>query len=421
MTNVWFFHHYATVPYRNGYMRPYRFAMSLKEQGCRTVIFCSSYHHWSGENVIEGKKLFMKETVDDVDFIYVKTPSSASGATARIRNMLCFWQRVKRVGKRLMTQKPDVIIASSPHPLAMVAGIQLGRKYKIPCICEIRDLWPEAIFYGSKLKEKSLIGRLLTMGEHWIYKKADALIFTKEGDTDYLKEKRWTKDQGGNIDLAKCFYINNGIEYDKYQENIINNSVDDNDLNDDSFKVIYAGAIRPINNVANIVEAAKLLRDQTDIKFLIYGDGNQKEDLQKRVETEGLENVIFKGFIENKYIPFVLSKSSVNLLNYSSSNYNWSRGNSSNKLFEYLASGKPVISTVKTGYSIIQKYQCGIEMDEQTPKGLADAILYIKAMNDKEYQKLCDNALVGAKEFDYSKLTMRLLTAIEYVKNKYAK
>jgi hypothetical protein len=42
-------------------------------------------------------------------------------------------------------------------------------------------------------------------------------------------------------------------------------------------------------------------------------------------------------------------------------------------------------------------------------------------MNDKEYQKLCDNALVGAKDFDYSKLTMRLLTAIEYVKNKYAK
>jgi hypothetical protein len=42
--------------------------------------------------------------------------------------------------------RPDVIIASSVHPLTMVAGIRIAKRMKIPCICEIRDLWPEAIF-----------------------------------------------------------------------------------------------------------------------------------------------------------------------------------------------------------------------------------------------------------------------------------
>jgi len=56
----------------------------------------------------------------------------------------------------------------------------------------------EAIFAVSNLKEKSIIGRLLTAGEHWIYKRADALIFTKEGDTDYIKEKGWDTDHDGD-------------------------------------------------------------------------------------------------------------------------------------------------------------------------------------------------------------------------------
>ncbi len=81
----------------------------------------------------------------------------------------------------------------------------------------------------------------------------------------------------------------------------------------------------------------------------------------RRVENENLDNVKMKGFVNKKYIPYILSKSSVNILNYSQTQYNWSRGNSSNKLFEYMASGKPMISTVKMGYSIIEKYKCGIE------------------------------------------------------------
>ena len=95
-----------------------------------------------------------------------------------------------------------------------------SKKLKIPCICEVRDLWPEAIFAVGKAKESSLLGKLLVAGEHWIYKKADALVFLKEGDTNYLKERKWTQEQGGDIDFKKCYYINNGVDIEVFNKEI---------------------------------------------------------------------------------------------------------------------------------------------------------------------------------------------------------
>ena len=119
-----------------------------------------------------------------------------------------------------------------------------------------------------------------------------------------------------------------------------------------------------------------------------------------------------KGFINKQYIPYILSKSSVNILNYSASQYNWSRGNSSNKLFEYMASGRPVISTVKMGYCIIDKYKCGISIENSTPEDLAKAILKIKNIDKEEYNDLSQNAIKGSKEFDFKVLTGKLISII---------
>ncbi len=122
-----------------------------------------------------------------------------------------------------------------------------------------------------------------------------------------------------------------------------------------------------------------------------------------------------KGFVNKCFIPYILSKSSVNILNYSNTQYNWSRGNSSNKLFEYMASGKPIISTVKMGYSIIEKYNCGIELEDSTPQNLVEAILKVKSMSKEEYQKIGNNAKKGALDFDFNVLTDRLINVIKIV------
>ncbi|MBA1334153.1 MAG: Glycosyl transferase, group 1 [Firmicutes bacterium] len=413
--NIWVFHHYATPPSMNGFTRPYNFAIKMKDENYYTTVFAASYLHFSDINLIEDNTPYITQTHSGVSFVFINTPSSAKNTLARIRNMFIYYLKLFSVSKAYSSQKeePDLIYASSPHPLALIAGIKIAKKYKVPCVCEIRDLWPEAIFAFGKIKHNSVIGKLLVAGEHWIYKNADAIVFLKEGDIDYLKERKWALEYGGQIDTRKCHYINNGVDIDVFTEQIKSEILKDEDLEGDRFNVVYTGAIRPINNVGNILDAAKLLKGKEKIQFLIYGDGSQLEMLKQRVTDEGITNVKLKGYVDKKYIPYILSKSSVNLLNYSQSKYNWSRGNSSNKLFEYMASGKPIISTVKMGYSPIDKYNCGISLEKDTPNALAKAILEVYGMSRDRYNEISENAKKGAKDFDYKMLAKRLLDVME--------
>jgi glycosyltransferase involved in cell wall biosynthesis len=413
--NIWIFHHYATPPTMTGLIRPYNFGKNLKKYGYNTTVFSASYLHYSNENLIKDNQLYLIENDSEIPFVFVNTPSSANNGLNRVINMFVFYKNLFKTVKNFTknSEKPDLIIASSPHPLTMIAGLKIAKKYNIPCICEVRDFWPEVFFMGDKLKENSIIGKLLIKGEKWIYKNANAMIFLKEGDVNYITDKKWDIEQGGDIDIKKCHYINNGVDLESFNNQLEDEVLHDNDLNNGKFNIVYAGAIRPVNNVGNLLDAAKLLESYDNIQFLIYGDGNELEYLRSRVKNEKIKNVKLKGYVEKKYMPYVLSRSSVNILNYSQSKYNWSRGNSSNKLFEYMASGKPIISTVKMGYCPLEKFECGLSLESDTPEELANAVMEIYKMPHDSYKKMSENAQNGAMHFDYKVLTEKLHRVME--------
>lgn len=421
MKKIWIMNHYATGMFASKGGRHYWFARELKKRGYDVTVFCSNV---SNGNVIDTKgKGYTIDYSEGIPFVFVETKPSQGNGVARMMEWYLFYKHLFPTAKRYAKEKgiPDVIIASSVHPLTMVAGLKIAKRMKVPCICEVRDLWPEAIFQFGKAKEKSLLGKALIRGEHWIYKTADALIFTKEGDTDYLKEKRWTTTQGGDIDLEKCHYINNGVDLKAFDEEVKTFCINDADLNDASkFNVTYAGTIRPVNNVGNLLDTAVILGNDpvySDVQFIIYGDGVELPGLQNRVENEHLTNVKLKGRVNKQYIPYILSRSSVNMLNYSQGKYNWTRGNSSNKLFEYMASGKPIVSTVHMSYSIIKRYNCGIELNKDTPEALAQEIKRFHDMTQEQRDDIGRNAREGAKDFDITILTQKLIKVIESVTN----
>ena len=417
MHRFWIFNHYATTPLTGPLLRHYYFAEYLKERNIETTVFAANELHQTGGCVDTHGKPYLRTEEEGVPFVFVKTSKYEGNGISRVKNMVSFFLGLLKISKGYAKQygKPDVIMGSSAHPLTSIAGILIARRFHVPAIVEVRDLWPEAIFSFGKVKMNSLVGRLLSAGEKWMYVHADAIVFTKEGDVDHIKEMGWDKEHGGKIDLAKCHYINNGVNLKDYYASIEKDILKDPDLEDDSFKVVYTGTVRPVNNVGNLLDTAKLLKDKKDIKFLIFGGGSELEKLEKRVQDEHIDNVIFKGFVEKKYIPYILSRSSVNVLNYSQANYNWSRGNSSNKLFEYMASGKPIISTVKMGYCILDKYQCGLSLEECTAKALAEQILKIHDMPEEAYSQMAENAKNGAKDFDFPVLTEKLYQVIKRV------
>lgn len=415
MKRIWIWNHDATRMFSDQAGRHYWFAEKLKERGYAPVIFCANINHFTAQ-ARQMRGTYEIDAVNGIPFVFVRTTPYKENGMDRIRNWISFYLGLFRIYRIIEKRlgKPEMILASSVHPLTMAAGIQIAKKMRIPCICEVRDLWPEAIFCVGKARKNSLPGKMLQRGEYWIYQNADAMIFTKPGDMDYLREQGWLLEQGGRIDIRKCFYINNGICYDRYQEQIRHDVWKDPDLENGKFHVVYTGSLRKVNNIGNILAAAELLHSEQDIQFLLFGEGALRKSLEGQAEARGLSNVKFKGYVSRQYIPYILSRSSVNLLNYAQNLYNWKRGNSSNKMFEYLASGKPVISTVKMGYDILEQYHCGITLEACTPECLAEKIWQIKNMPQTQYRQMGERAKEAAKEYDFEKLTDKLETVIAY-------
>ena len=80
-----------------------------------------------------------------------------------------------------------------------------------------------------------------------------------------------------------------------------------------------------------------------------------------------------------------------------------------------MASGKPIISTVHMGYSIIKKYNCGVELPEDTPEALAKEIIKFHDMDKETLAKIGHNARTGVEDFDFKVLTEKLIDVINSV------
>ena len=120
-----------------------------------------------------------------------------------------------------------------------------------------------------------------------------------------------------------------------------------------------------------------------------------------------MDNLIFKGRVDKKYIPFILSKGNLNIIVGKDINL-YKYGLSPNKIFDYFASGRPVLSNVECGYDLLEKYNCGITVKGDSPKALADGILKFYNMPKEEYNKYCQNALKASEDFDFKTLTDKL-------------
>ena len=414
---VWILNHYAGNMLFDKGGRHYWFAKYLRREGYEPVVFCANTKHGIKERWIETEDLWTEKIAEEINtpFVYVKSCLYGGNGKQRIINMTGFYKNVKKAAKEYakLHGKPDIIYASSVHPLTLVAGIQLAKKYGVKCICEVRDLWPEAIVaYSKRITKNSLPAKAMYAGEKWIYKKADAVIYTQEGGPDYVCEHGWDKAHGGPIDRTKLFHINNGVDLEAFDANLAQYPYADEDLdNPELFKVVYAGAIRRINNLGLILDAAKLITNPA-IKLLIFGSGDEMETLKARVENEKISNVVFKGRVNKQFIPSVDSKSDLNLVHWEM-NPLLRVGESYNKAFEYFAAGKPVFYTVRPGYSIVEKYHCGRLTDGFEPKDIAAGIQAMAEMTDKEKAEMAANARKTAEVYDFKNLTKKLIEIIE--------
>lgn len=402
MNKIWLVNHYAMPPELEPRLRTIKFAEYLTKAGYDVTIFGASSMHNMNINLILGKEDYIEKQYGPLKFVHVRA-RSYSNYFERVQNLLEFVIRLRKMAFRF--DKPDVILHTATVPFGNIM-YYLAKKLRAKYYVEVLDLWPESFVMTGILNKKNPMMPLLYYFEKWLYKRADQLIFSMQGGKDYIVEKEWDIVNGGPIDIDKVSYINNGVDLNDFSENLERYTIDDDDLNNDNtFKIVYIGSIRLFNNVRLLIEAAEKLRNQEDVVFLIYGDGDERKPLEEYVKNREIANVRFKDkFIDKKHIPYLLSKSSINVLNYQQNGI-WKYGGSQSKLFQYLASGKPIVSNIVPGYCLIRQYECGISSEFTTADEYAAAFNSIRNLSKEKYLIMCNNAKEAAKNFDYEKLT----------------
>lgn len=408
---IWILTHYAVPPSMGmgGVIRHYYFTKYLAEKGHELKLFTASKIHNSTINMIKGKELYSEQVVEGVPYTFVKSSDYHGNGLSRIWNMLEFPFRLWKSCNKFSL--PDVIYTSSPDIFTAFTALLYARKKGIPCVVEVRDLWPESIVEYKGMSRKNPIILALYWLEKWIYQHADRLIFTMEGGPDYIRERGWE----GKVDLSKIYHINNGVDLDEFDWNRKQYQLKDADLeNTDTFKMAYTGVIRLVNNLGLLVDTAKLLQEQghEKIKFLIWGQGDELEALRKRVKQENITNICFKGFVDKKYIPFILSKVELNLMHSNAADI-MRFGSSPNKLFDYLAAEKPILLDRPCNYDLISRYNCGISISNQSAQQIANAVLEFVHMPLEKRAEMGKRARKAVEDYDYRRLAEKLETVLK--------
>src|SRR5262245_19266282 len=161
MKHLWILDHYAQHPSDAGGLRHFSLARHLVKHSWRTTIIAASTKHPSGVQRLVAGERHRIDRVSEVDFLWLRAHRYSSNGVARIRNMFDYTRAALRSPAIAKLSPPDVIVAATVHPLAAWAGLRLARRYRVPFILEVRDLWPQTLVEMRCLGEGSPVSDLL--------------------------------------------------------------------------------------------------------------------------------------------------------------------------------------------------------------------------------------------------------------------
>lgn len=409
MTNkgiMWFICKDAAPLAESGmFFRTLKQAQFFQQNGYDVKIICSNWVH-NTEICHKTQGLWKSEKHDNIEYIFLKSMYYGNNNIKRMLSYILFANDIFYLLKDF--EKPQVIVHTSRIPFDYKI-YKFARKCKAKYIMDVSDLWPWELEHNNVLGKNNPILKFFYTIERKLYTKADNVVFSCEGGPDYIYAHGWDLQKNkGPIDMEKVHYVNTGLDYVEFSERLSKNYFEDKDLLDETtFKVIYLGSIRLVNNLIQLIDAAKCLLPYGKIKILIYGDGPDRLMLEKKVQNEHITNVLFKQkWVTPEYVPFILSRASLNLLNYTKG---WAPyGGSMNKMFMAIASGKPILCNAGMGYSPIRSYNLGIDRYFPTSQEYAEGILSFYKMENTEYEQLCQNCIKAAADFDCFKLARNL-------------
>lgn len=230
-------------------------------------------------------------------------------------------------------------------------AVRAAKKKGMRVVAMLQDVWPDNAVQSGLIKKDGLLYKYFEAWQLYVYKKADRIICISDDMKDFIASKGISKKK------IKVIY-NWG-----YSDETVNIPWEDNQfvkkyhLSKEKFYAVYAGNIGKMQNVELVVKAAKKLRNDNNIQFLIIGDGARREVIEKMVS--GMKNVTMLPFQPAELAEHIYSMAGVNIIPLVEDG---SKTAMPSKTGVVLSCGKPVIFCFGSGTRfgrLVEEYGAG--------------------------------------------------------------
>jgi glycosyltransferase involved in cell wall biosynthesis len=297
-----------------------------------------------------------------VDFLTLTTPSYRTNGPRRFGNIVAFRLQLMRHAKALCAWHPDAVIASSTHPMDVRPALRVARQSNALLVHEVHDLWPLTPKLLGGMPDSHPVIRWMQREEDLACRQSDLVVSILPGTLPYLRAR--------GLNPARWVHVSNGVPAEAVRPSA-------QPLSDDSlFRVGYFGSHCPSDDLVTLIDAASILRHEP-IEFHLWGSGPQKGYLQHR--AHGLDGVRFHDAVgPTEARDRMREMDALFMAVRPSPLYEYGIG--LNKMFEYMAAGRPIIQAIDTPASPAEVSGCAIRCTPSSPEDLTRTITQLVGM-----------------------------------------
>jgi len=391
---IWFISAYDAPEGQSS--RTYDFAIELAERGHTVWLFTSSYSHLSPvERLRDGEK-WREEAFGPIHVCWLRTVHYKGNGVRRALHMVSNAYRAFAVGSR-MTAKPDIIVGPSVPLFTALAAYLLAKLKGSQFVFEVRDVWPQALIDLGVLSRRNPVTWLLRAIEVFLYRRARMIVAVLPLAHRHIC--------ASGIPPDRVVWVPNGVKLRRYEGTQAFNGG-----RRDALTVMYVGGFSATHDVDTIVEAATRLKDR-NVTFIVVGAGDSKTKCERLAHARGLENIVFRERVEKRAIPEILQTADL-LIAVVKDTPVYQFGINSNKIYDYLGSGRPIIFAGRAANNPVADAEAGLTVAPENPVALAAAVLKFLEMDPVERKRLGDNGRRYAEQFLDTSILVRKLEAV---------
>ena len=397
---IWVINQTAGKPDSGWGERHFYFANYWVQKGYVVKIISGSYNHLFKKQIETTRHLFTYENVaENIDFCWVKTPKYYDGGWRKFWSNFIFMCKLLFLTDKKL-EKPTVILVSSMPIFPILNGYLLKQRYKAnKLLIEIRDLWPLTPIYLKGYSTKHPLVKIVGWFEKFAYQKSDAIVSLLPNAHTYINSI--------SKDASKFNWIPNGIDERLLESEVLSTEIL-NEIPTHKFIIGYTGTMGMANALEYFVEASILMKNNPLVHFVLVGDGYLKPALQQQTKLN--TNISFISKINKNQVQQVLKLFSVCFIGRNDTPL-FDYGVSSNKYFDYMLAGKPVLESSNFIDSPAQLSECGITVKPENAQAIVDGILKFQEMTVDELNNFGEKGCSYVKKYHN----------FEYLSEKYLK